>query len=38
MSEDEKYRLEKEIDIQSTKFMEEINVIKENKEKEIMEV
>jgi len=38
MSEDEKYRLEKEIDTQSTKFMEEINVIKENKEKEIMEV
>jgi len=38
MSEDEKYRQEKEIDIQSTKFMEEINVIKENKEKEIMEV
>ena len=38
MSEDEKYRLGKEIDIQSTKFMEEINVIKENKEKEIMEV
>ena len=38
MSEDEKYRLEKEIDTQSTKLMEEINVIKENKEKEIMEV
>jgi len=38
MSEDEKYRLEKEIDVQSTKFMEEINVIKESKEKEIMEV
>jgi len=38
MSEDEKYRQEKEIDIQSTKFMEEINVIKENKEKEIREV
>ena len=38
MSEDEKYRLEKEIDTKSTKFMEEINVIKENKEKEIMEV
>lgn len=38
MSEDEKYRLEKEIDIQITKFMEEINIIKENKEKEIMEV
>lgn len=38
MSEDEKYRLEKEIDIQITKFTEEINLIKENKEKEIMEV
>ena len=38
MSEDEKYRLEKEIDTQSTKFMEEINVIRESKEKEIMEV
>lgn len=38
MSEDEKYRLEKEIDTQSTKFMEEINIIKESKEKEIMEV
>lgn len=38
MSEDEKYRLEKEIDAQSTKFMEEINIIRENKEKEIMEV
>ncbi|MEK7495152.1 MAG: ribosome recycling factor [Patescibacteria group bacterium] len=38
MSEDEKYRLEKEIDSQSTKFMEEINAIKESKEKEIMEV
>jgi ribosome recycling factor len=38
MSEDEKYRLEKEIDVQSTKFMEAINTIKENKEKEIMEV
>ena len=38
MSEDEKYRLEKEIDAQSTKFMEEITVIRENKEKEIMEV
>ncbi|MEK7597675.1 MAG: ribosome-recycling factor [Patescibacteria group bacterium] len=38
MSEDEKYRQEKEIDIQSTRFMEEVNVIKENKEKEIMEV
>mgnify|MGYP001579513999 FL=1 len=38
MSEDEKYRLEKEIDAQSTKFMEEINAIRESKEKEILEV
>lgn len=38
MSEDEKYRLEKEIDTQSTKFMEEVNAIRESKEKEIMEV
>jgi len=38
MSEDEKYRLEKEVDLQSTKFMDEINIIKESKEKEIMEV
>lgn len=38
MGEDEKYRLEKEIDSQTTKFMEEINNIKENKENEIREV
>lgn len=38
ISEDEKYRLEKEIDQRSTKFMEEINVVRESKEKEIMEV
>ncbi len=38
MSEDEKYRLEKDIDTKSTKFMEEINSIKENKENEIREV
>lgn len=38
MSEDEKYRLEKEIDTESTKFMEEIIAIRESKEKEIMEV
>ncbi len=38
LSEDEKYRLEKEIDLKSTKFMEEINTIRESKEKEIMEV
>ena len=38
MSEDEKYRLEKDIDSKSTKFMDEINTIKENKETEIREV
>lgn len=38
MGEDEKYRLEKEIDLLSTKLMEEINSIRENKEKEITEV
>lgn len=38
MSEDEKYRLEKEIDLQSTKVMEGINKIKESKENEIREV
>jgi len=38
MGEDEKYRLEKEIDSQTTKFMEEINNIKESKENEIREV
>ena len=38
MGEDEKYRLEKEIDNQTTKFMEEINIIKESKENEIREV
>ncbi len=38
MGEDEKYRLEKEIDSQTTKFMEEINNIKENKENEIREI
>jgi len=38
MSEDEKYRLEKEIDAQSTKFMEEINTVRESKESEIREV
>jgi len=38
MSEDEKYRLEKEIDLRSTKFMNEIDVIRENKEREIREV
>jgi len=38
LGEDEKYRLEKEIDSQTVKFMEEINGIKENKENEIREV
>ena len=38
MGEDEKYRLEKEIDNIATKFMEEINGIKDNKENEIREV
>ena len=38
MGEDEKYRLEKEIDSQTTKFMEEIEIIKEDKTKEIMTV
>ncbi len=38
MSEDEKYRLEKDIDTRSTKFMENINSVKENKEAEIREV
>lgn len=38
MGEDERYRQEKEIDLRSTKLMEEINNIRENKEKEIMEV
>ncbi|TRZ51916.1 ribosome recycling factor [bacterium] len=38
MSEDEKFRLEKEIDVQSTKYMEEISKIRENKETEIREV
>ena len=33
MGEDEKYRLEKEIDNQTTKFMDEINNIRESKEK-----
>ena len=33
MGEDEKYRLEKEIDNKTTKMMEEINNIKESKEK-----
>src|SRR3989338_8410782 len=37
MGEDEKYRLEKEIDSQATKQMDEINNIKESKESEIRE-
>lgn len=38
LSEDEKFRLEKEIDVQSTKFIDEINLIREAKENEIREV
>jgi len=38
MGEDEKYRLEKDVDNQTTKFMEEINNIRESKENEIREV
>lgn len=37
-TEDEKYRLEKEIDSESSLFMEEIQVIREKKEAEIKEV
>lgn len=38
MSEDEKYRFEKEINNSATKYMDKINAIKENKENEIREV
>lgn len=38
MGEDERYRLEKEIDSQATKQMDEINNIRESKENEIREV
>ncbi len=38
ISEDEKFRVEKEIDILSQKAMEEIQLIRDKKEKEIMEV
>ena len=38
LSEDERYRLEKEIDELTGKFNNELQTIKENKEKEIMEV
>lgn len=38
MGEDEKYRLEKEIDTKAAKFMEDINNIREAKENEIREV
>jgi len=38
ISEDEKYRLEKEIDNLTQNLMTEIEIIKENKEKEISEV
>lgn len=38
ITEDEKFRLEKEIDNETTKFMDQINLIKENKIIEIKEV
>jgi ribosome recycling factor len=38
ITEDEKFRIEKEIDASSTKFMEEIEVIRDKKELEIREV
>jgi len=38
MSEDEKFKLEKEIDVESQKQMDELQKIRENKEKEIMQV
>lgn len=38
ISEDEKFRLEKEVDNLTQKYMEEIQTIKENKEKEIIEI
>ncbi len=38
ISEDEKFRLEKEIDIMTQKLMEELQKIRENKEKEILEI
>lgn len=38
LSEDEKFRLEKEIDSLIQKYMEEIRILKETKEKEIIEI
>lgn len=38
ITEDQKYRLEKDVDTQTQGYMGEIDTIKQNKEKEIMEV
>lgn len=38
MSEDDKFRKEKEIDTTTQQYMEQVQTIKENKEKEVMEV
>ena len=38
ITEDVKFRLEKEVDVESAKVMEEMDSIKESKEKEIMEI
>ncbi|MFN4213000.1 MAG: ribosome-recycling factor [Microgenomates group bacterium] len=38
MSDDQKYQLEKEIDQETQKFLQEIQKIKESKEKEILEI
>ncbi len=38
ITEDDKFRLEKEIDIEADKLMEELQKIRENKEKEIMQI
>lgn len=38
ITEDAKFRLEKEVDTESTKIMEEMDAIKESKEKEIREI
>ncbi|KKQ01797.1 MAG: ribosome recycling factor [Candidatus Roizmanbacteria bacterium GW2011_GWA2_36_23] len=38
LTEDQKYRLEKDIDDSSQKIMQEIDVIKTSKEKEVMEI
>ena len=37
-TEDQKFRLEKEIDTQTQTFMEEMQIIREHKEKDIREV